>query len=353
MFIGVVGTQCSGKHSVAEYLVQRHGFQILSLRNSVELDRTVCQTALEFSSVEEMHNYVTDRWRENFVTCDIDGQNLSLLNKRPFFLLVSVEAPLSMRYQRFIERCAASDSIPKRTLEQFIQDDDQAMYNTSEQALPLSQLQKLPLHRIISSSDITITNVYAQKCDFMASLDTLDLTDPERIRPSWDTYFMHLSDLAARRSNCMKRRVGCILVKDSRIIATGYNGTPRGLRNCNEGGCGRCNANAPCGTGLDRCLCMHAEENALLEAGRSRVDFGIGVVLYCNTCPCLGCAIKIVQIGVKEVVYSKSYGMDEMTAKVFAEANVKLRQHSPPSMRLETQPASLQKDRIIEQLGLK
>lgn len=86
----------------------------------------------------------------------------------------------------------------------------------------------------------------------------------------------------------MKRRVGCILVKDSRVIATGYNGTPKGLRNCNEGGCQRCNEATPCGTGLDRCLCMHAEENALLEAGRERVGRGQGVILYCNTCPCLG-----------------------------------------------------------------
>jgi dCMP deaminase len=80
---------------------------------------------------------------------------------------------------------------------------------------------------------------------------------------------------------------------------------------------------------------MHAEENALLEAGRGSVVYDNGVVLYCNTCPCLGCAIKIIQQGVKEVVYSLSYGMDQMTAKVFKEAKVKLRQHSPPSMRIE------------------
>ena len=174
------------------------------------------------------------------------------------------------------------------SLEQFIQQDDIAMYNTASNkiVLPKEQQQQqslLPLHRIISVSDVTITNIYTNKCDFMTCLDSIDLINPERLRPSWDTYFMHLSDLAARRSNCMKRRVGCILVKDSRIIATGYNGTPRGLRNCNEGGCGRCNGNAPCGIGLDRCLCMHAEENALLEAGRSRVDNIAGVVLYCNT----------------------------------------------------------------------
>jgi dCMP deaminase len=119
---------------------------------------------------------------------------------------------------------------------------------------------------------------------------------------------MQLCSLAARRSNCMKRRVGCVLVREKRVISTGYNGTPIGLRNCNEGGCGRCNSVGEGGHGLDTCLCIHAEENALLEAGRERV--GGGATLYCDTCPCLTCSIKIVQVGVMDVVYGQGYSMD-------------------------------------------
>lgn len=107
----------------------------------------------------------------------------------------------------------------------------------------------------------------------------------------------------------MKRRVGAVLVREKRVVSTGYNGTPRGVRNCSEGGCGRCNGwgdglnleleldglvieggemkrgQAVMGEGLDECLCLHAEENALLEAGRERVSGGgtTGAVLYCNT----------------------------------------------------------------------
>lgn len=69
------------------------------------------------------------------------------------------------------------------------------------------------------------------------SLRSLNLTDESRLRPSWDQYFMELADLAAQRSNCMKRRVGCVLVREKRVVSTGYNGTPRGMANCNEGGC--------------------------------------------------------------------------------------------------------------------
>ncbi|CAB5395667.1 unnamed protein product [Rhizophagus irregularis] len=138
----------------------------------------------------------------------------------------------------------------------------------------------------------------------------------------------------------MKRKVGCILVKNRRVIATGYNGTAKGLKNCNEGGCERCNDALPCGKDLDYCLCLHAEENALLEAGKERV--GEGCILYCNTCPCIRCSIKLIQIGVTEVVYHRSYGMDEKATNILKEAGVKLRQHSPPS-----KISSLEKKDII------
>lgn len=144
---------------------------------------------------------------------------------------------------------------------------------------------------------------------------------------------MTLAHLASRRSNCMKRRVGCVLVHNSRIISTGYNGTPRNLRNCNEGGCARCNAAvASGGSSLSTCLCLHAEENALLEAGRERIRDGC--ILYCDTCPCLTCSVKIAQVGVKEVVYSQSYNMDDASRQVLKEAGVGLRQFIPPKSGL-------------------
>jgi len=126
----------------------------------------------------------------------------------------------------------------------------------------------------------------------------------------------------------MRRQVGCVLVREKRVISTGYNGTPRNITNCNEGGCPRCNGASAGGSGLSTCFCVHAEENALLEAGRERV--GAEAVLYCTTCPCLTCCIKIVQVGIKEVVFSRSYYMDSETAALFKEAGVQLRQFSPP-----------------------
>ncbi|KAI8336106.1 cytidine deaminase-like protein [Chlamydoabsidia padenii] len=345
MFIGIIGSQCSGKHTISNYLVEKHGFTFVYLKKRQSTHPDLYDSGLRFDTMDDMQQHITEYWRDHFVTCDIDSRGIWSLKKRPFFLLVSVDAPLFMRYQRSQQR---GDTV--NDLETFVRNDDRMIFKVS--SLDDEQDQGTPLRSLISLSDISLTNAFRDLDSLYDSLAHHDLLNTERLRPSWDTYFMHLSDLAARRSNCMKRRVGCILVKDSRVIATGYNGTPRGLTNCNEGGCQRCNEASPCGVGLDRCLCMHAEENALLEAGRGRVDFSTGIVLYCNTCPCLGCAIKIVQQGIKEVVYSVSYGMDDMTARVFAEAKVKLRQHSPPSMKLETEMDTVGiDDRVIGQLG--
>lgn len=181
---------------------------------------------------------------------------------------------------------------------------------------------------LLRHSHLQILNAHGSVGEYWGFLSTLELASPIRLRPTWDAYFMTIASLASRRSNCMKRRVGCVLVHNARIISTGYNGTPRNLTNCNEGGCARCNSASSGGLALSTCLCLHAEENALLEAGRERIRDGS--VLYCDTCPCLTCSVKIAQVGVKEVVYSQSYNMDDASRRVLNEAGVGLRQFVPP-----------------------
>lgn len=203
-------------------------------------------------------------------------------------------------------------------LERFLTKSDNHLYNPESGLLPL-----------ISRATIRLLNTSSDIAHLYATLGKLDLTNEDRLRPSWDQYFMQLASLAAQRSNCMKRRVGCVLVREKRVISTGYNGTPRGLKNCGDGGCARCNEGHSSGVGLGTCLCLHAEENALLEAGRERIRER--AILYCDTCPCLTCSIKICQVGITEVVYSQGYSMDVETAAVFSEAGVKLRQFIPVS----------------------
>jgi dCMP deaminase len=146
----------------------------------------------------------------------------------------------------------------------------------------VSQSRSHSLRSLLESATITIQNPYSTLSSLHTHLSSLSLPSTHRLRPSWDTYFLSLCTLASLRSNCMKRRVGAVLIRNNRVLSTGYNGTARGLTNCAEGGCSRCNGGAAGGTALNECLCLHAEENALLECGRERGG-AEGTVLYCNT----------------------------------------------------------------------
>ncbi|KAI1365758.1 cytidine deaminase-like protein [Xylaria arbuscula] len=365
MLIGICGAKCAGKRTVAQYLVEHHGFVKLHIsrrkgesqsnganpavdgiqavsenhpnltaddgtvsRNHATAvairakESTTARSSHVFASEGDLLDYVTKHWRSRWVTTDIHSEAVvDALSRRPFFILISVDAPVTVRWRRHQRRqgleSSSSESI---SLEDFVAESDAHLYSASTGVLPLMSRAAI---RLLNTSD-SLAHLYA-------TLGKLDLTDGDRLRPSWDSYFMALASLAARRCNCMKRAVGAVLVDSKRrVISTGYNGTPRHLTNCNEGGCARCNAgDATSGVSLATCLCLHAEENALLEAGRERIRDGS--VLYCNTCPCLTCSIKIVQVGISEVVYSQGYSMDGETARVFLSAGIKLRQFSPPA----------------------
>ena len=144
-------------------------------------------------------------------------------------------------------------------------------------------------------------------------------------RPDWDEYFMDIAQVVSRRGNCSRRKVAAVIVSDRRIISTGYNGTPRGIRNCYEGGCPRCAGDAPSGEALGECVCAHAEENAIVQAAYHGIAVR-GSILYCTLSPCLTCTKMIINAGIKEVVYETEYRFTEQSRALFAEAGVRCRQ---------------------------
>jgi len=141
-------------------------------------------------------------------------------------------------------------------------------------------------------------------------------------RPSWDEYFMSLARLAATRSTCLRRHVGAVIVKDRMLLSTGYNDTPRGLRNCGDGGCARCASDAAAGTGLDTCLCLHAEQNAIIQAAYHGVAIAGGAI-YCTHQPCLTCAKMVVNAGLVRIVYAAPYP-DPVAEQLLQDASVEL-----------------------------
>ena len=145
-------------------------------------------------------------------------------------------------------------------------------------------------------------------------------TDGAHDRPDPHRYFMGIALAVRERADCTGNRVGAVIVLDRRIVSTGYNGTPENMPNCSEGGCHRC-ANRdtyPSGTGYDLCICVHAEQNALLAAAR----FGIAVqgsTLYSTMRPCFGCTKEMLQAGVREVYYLHDWSWGSLDAEKRAE----------------------------------
>ncbi|KAM0684243.1 Deoxycytidine monophosphate (dCMP) deaminase [Mitosporidium daphniae] len=348
MLVGIVGSCTFGNQRIASLLSSHFGFTPIKIVaqesgeifNS-ELDALSISKSESnkprFFSLQQALNFVTVNYHENFVFIH-DLSNIKVeygaFSTRPFYCSLGVKVSpgyfLSFLTQGKVQslldlvRLSASAELDHSTafeLAEKIESEDLAFDTFSY----CNQVISMDKSLTPANDDVLLDALES-------SISRLR----KNTRPSWDAYFMKIAKLVGQRSNCMKRRVGAILVsrKSHRIISTGYNGTPAGVRNCSEGGCKRCNENTGSGAALSTCLCLHAEENAIFEAGRERISLYTtsalnaddqGVTLYCTSCPCIYCTKKIIQAGISEVVYFESYYMDDFVKSCLKEANIELR----------------------------
>ena len=327
MLIGLTGRNAAGKGEVARYL-QTKSFYYYSLSDVIrdEIRSRRLQPTRDLlivvgnelrqkygakilaervlARIEDDKHYVIDSIR--------NPAEVEAFRAAKHFKLIRIEAPQEVRFRRILARRRESD--PK-TLEEFIElEKREAEGDETSQNLVKVELM----------ADHTLTNggplerLYPQ-------IDELLLRLLKEIqRPSWDQYFMNIAKVVASRSNCMKRKVAAIIVKDKRVISTGYNGTPRGTRNCNEGGCPRCNSLASSGTNLEECLCSHGEENAIVQASYHGVSLK-DAVIYTTFAPCLQCAKMIINSGICEVIYNMDYPLNQTAFQLFSEAGIFVR----------------------------
>ncbi|MBU0591864.1 AAA family ATPase [Candidatus Micrarchaeota archaeon] len=332
MIIGLTGENCAGKGVVAEHL-QKKGFYYLSLSDVIreELKKEGKEITREnliasgnilreklgagalgritSEKIQDDKNYVVDSIR--------NPAEVEELQKHKRFVLIYVTAPPEMRFARMKARHRENDA---ETLEQFLEFEKKEMENKDKTKQNLKATFAMAKQRLVNDGELealyeTADNVVGDMASGMQS-----------DRPDWDSYFMQIAKVVASRSNCVKRKVAAIIVKDKRIISTGYNGTPRGTRNCNEGGCPRCNNFGESGKNLEDCLCSHGEENAIVQASYH----GIGIkdsTIYTTFSPCLICTKMIINAGLKEVVYNVDYPINEVPLKLLREAGVEVRQH--------------------------
>lgn len=142
-------------------------------------------------------------------------------------------------------------------------------------------------------------------------------------RPTWDEYFIGIADLTAERSTCLRRQVGAVIVKDNRIMATGYNGAPMGIKHCDErGGCLRQKLNVPSGERHELCMALHAEQNAIIQAAHLGQSIAGGTI-YVTHQPCVICAKMIINAGIERIVVREGYP-DNLSIEILNEAGLNI-----------------------------
>ena len=329
MLIGLTGRNAAGKGEVAKYL-QTKSFYYYSLSDAIREELRARKLEVSRESLIQVGNELRQRFGpsiladriveltrpdRNYIIDSIrNPAEVATLRKAcREFKLIRVDAPLQTRFERTVARRRENDPI---TFEAFV-----ALETREASGDPMSQnldeVEKLADEILVNDSSL---EELRPKIDVMVSR-LLTTTQ----RPGWDQYFMDIARVVASRSNCMKRKVAAVIVLDKRIISTGYNGTPRGTKNCNEGGCPRCNNLATSGTGLDECLCSHGEENAIVQASYHGVSLK-DATIYSTFAPCLMCAKMIINSGIREVVYNLDYPLNDSAFRLFNQARVNVRQ---------------------------
>jgi dCMP deaminase len=333
MILGVSGLNGAGKGEVASYLEARsfYGYSLSDVIRDELRDRGLEESrermietgnairselgpgGLALRLVDRLlpdRNYVVDSVRH--------PEEVAVLRARASrFKLIWVAADEALRLERIRERGRSGDPATREELRRLEELELGSDDPSAQQLLAVRDL-----------ADITIEN--------NGTLEELHASVQEVLgqsfffeRPSWDEYFISIARVVASRSNCVKRKVAAVITKDRRIISTGYNGTPRGTRNCNEGGCPRCNAFAEGGTRLDECLCSHAEENTITQAAYFFNDTAT-TEIYTTLSPCLTCTKMIINAGIEEVVYSAEYPLGDTALDLLRESGVKLRNVALP-----------------------
>ncbi len=153
-------------------------------------------------------------------------------------------------------------------------------------------------------------------------------------RPTWDQYFMRMAYLAASRSNCTRRKVGAVIVRDNNVLATGYNGPPAGAINCDIVGCIRDEMNIPSGERHELCRGLHAEQNAIIQGAINGVSIRNSKI-YVTTHPCVVCSKMLMNSQIKEIIYAEGYP-DDLAELMLLESDIKIRRFTIPDPEIES-----------------
>ncbi len=329
MIIGITGNYASGKDTVAEILEKKRFFHVsfsdilreeLKLRKKKPTRDNLISIGNELrqrygASVLAQRALVNVKDGENYVFTSIrNPSEVELLMKREDFIMVNVTSPDKVRFQRIVKRNREGDPKTIKELQQ-----KEKLENTSN---PNSQ----QLQKVAKMAKITLVNDSSlEKLELKTSKLVEDwLYKLQDTRPNWDRYFMNIAEQIKSRATCMSPKKGAIIVKDSMILSTGYNGSPKNVKHCTAGGCQRCTSRhlgkIKSGVYSEPCICCHSEENSIVQAAYNGVSTK-GATLYTTFTPCTTCAKMIINAGISKVVAQTVYP-DDVGTKLLAEAGV-------------------------------
>jgi dCMP deaminase len=333
MIIGLTGMYCSGKDSVAEYLANKYGFIHSSLSDRIrdELERrgedvtrdSLIKTANELRE-KFGHGILAERTLAKLAGKEGDYVISSIrhpaeakeLKKNSKFFLVEVRAPLKTRFERIRERNREND--PKTLAE--LKEKEQL---ESQESGPGQQLTNvIKMADCVVMNDRTLAELHKKLDRLVADLRKRAEKMPAHVRPTWDEYFMGIVDAVAKRATCDRGRTAVVIVKDKRIMSTGYVGSPVGVPHCDDVGHLMKKVIHEDGSMSQHCMrTNHAEVNAVALAARNGVAID-GATLYCKLAPCYTCAKMIINAGIKRVVCQKRYHADKESMALFKMAKI-------------------------------
>ena len=333
MILGLTGTNASGKTTIVNYLVSKN-FEHLSLSDILR---------------EELFERNIEPTRENLIQAgnDLRERNgpailaekakLKLASSKSVidsirnpaevhslrqlsnFYLIAVDAPIELRYQRAISRNRIENV---KDLAGFIEmENREKSLDTSHQNIAAC----MEMADFNLFNDGTIDKLHK-------SIDQIIVQIESSARPTWDEYFLKMAFLVAERSTCLRHHVGAIIIKDRHVLTTGYNGAARKIDDCLKLGCLRNQLNIRSGERHEICRAIHAEQNAIIQAGFHGVNID-GGTLYCTHSPCIICAKMIVNAGIRRVVTCGEYPDDfNLVIDLLDQAQVQFDQINQPTM---------------------
>ncbi len=336
MIIGLSGTNASGKSTIVAFLESK-GFASFSLSDIIRNELTAQKLPHSRENLivkgNDLRNtygpsVLADRIKHKLTSkdCVIDSirnpSEVKSLRELDNFFLIALDAPKEMRFERAQKR-GRLESV--KTLESFIE---------IENKEKSSNLNHQNIQKCMDMAEFKIENNDSLR-ELQKKVEDILAQLRKRNRMSWDQYFLKMAFLVAERSTCLRHHVGAIIVKNRHVVTTGYNGAARKTNDCLKLGCLRNKLRIPSGERHEICRAIHAEQNAIIQAGVHGVTID-GGTLYCTHSPCIICAKMIVNSGIKEVVTCGDYPDDfNLVIELFEQAGVNLKKIKRPDSKID------------------